>query len=314
MKLVEKVVQNQLVEYLETNHLLADSQHGYRRHLSTESALHVITDRVYRAMDCGDISIIVLLDLSKMFDVIPHENLLRKLSLYGIDSRWFRDYLEGHTQRVQLKMANGAVMKSSWKNNNMGIFQGGSLSCALCLLFTNDISLYVDSDVTITQYADDTSILITGKKREIQNLIRRMESILNTLFQWFCANGMKINTGKTQMMVLGTHAMLRTLPTVTLKFGDATISDSRVVKSLGVMLDRHLSFEQHVNSVGTAKMHRPPDGPGTRTSRSACTSHAQTRAVSGSLSRPILPLYLWLLQRHPDPKNPKDHQFLRKSS
>ena len=70
----------------------------------------------------------------------------------------------------------------------MGIFQGGSLSCALCLLFTNDISLYVDDDVTVTQYADDTSVLITGKKSDLQYLVHRMEAILSSLFQWFCTN------------------------------------------------------------------------------------------------------------------------------
>ena len=249
MKVVEKVVQNQLVEYLETNHLLSDSQHGYRRNHSTESALHVITDRVYRAMDCGEIGILVLLDLSKMFDVIPHETLLRKLHLYGVETRWFRNYITGHTQQVQMKTANGAVLKSSPKNNGIGIFQGGSLSCALCLLFTNDISLYVDDDVTVTQYADDTSVLITGKKSDLQHLVHRMEAILSSLFQWFCANGMKVNTAKTQMVVFGTHAMLRNFPAVSLKFGNATILDSKAVKSLGVTLDRHLNFEMHINSV-----------------------------------------------------------------
>ena len=249
MKVVEKVVQNQLVEYLEANHLLSDSQHGYRRNHSTESALHVITDRVYRAMDCGEIGILVLLDLSKMFDVIPHETLLRKLHLYGVETRWFRNYITGHTQQVQMKTANGAVLKSSPKNNGMGIFQGGSLSCALCLLFTNDISLYVDDDVTVTQYADDTSVLITGKKSDLQHLVHRMEAILSSLFQWFCANGMKVNTAKTQMVVFGTHAMLRNFPAVSLKFGNATILDSKAVKSLGVTLDRHLNFEMHINSV-----------------------------------------------------------------
>ena len=43
--------------------------------------------------------------------------------------------------------------------------------------------------------------------------------------------------------------MLQSLPAVTLKFGDATITDPRVVKSLGITLDRHLNFEQHINSV-----------------------------------------------------------------
>ena len=88
-----------------------------------------------------------------------------------------------------------------------------------------------------------------AKKQDLQHLIERMESVLNTLLQWFCSNGMKVNTAKTQMMVLGTKAMLRNFPPVTLKFGNSTVTDSKCVKSLGVLLDRHLNFEQHVNSV-----------------------------------------------------------------
>ena len=58
---------------------------------------HVITDIVLGATDQGEISILVLLDLSKCFDVIPHSKLFEKLTVYGIDIVWFRSYLEGHT-------------------------------------------------------------------------------------------------------------------------------------------------------------------------------------------------------------------------
>ena len=85
MKLVERVVQEQLSTYLEENFLLSDAQHGYRKQRSTETALHVITDQALQAMDSGNVCIIVLLDLSKCFDVVPHTKLLEKLSLYGVE-------------------------------------------------------------------------------------------------------------------------------------------------------------------------------------------------------------------------------------
>ena len=47
----------------------------------------------------------------------------------------------------------------------------------------------------------------------------------------------------------GTRAMLTDLPPVTLSFCGATIPDSRVVKSLGVFIDRSLSFQSHVDSL-----------------------------------------------------------------
>ena len=71
-------------------------------------------------MDKGEISILVLLDLSKCFDVVPHRKLLQKLSVYGIDTDWFRAYLDGHTQQVQIKEADGKFLTSNTRENNIG--------------------------------------------------------------------------------------------------------------------------------------------------------------------------------------------------
>ena len=101
-KVVEKLVHRQISEYFNRNHLFSKSQHGYRRHHSTETALTVITDRVYRAMDQGEISILVCLDCSKCFDVIDHSKLLSKLETYGVDTHWLADYFSGHTQQVKI--------------------------------------------------------------------------------------------------------------------------------------------------------------------------------------------------------------------
>ena len=73
------------------------------------------------------------------------------------------------------------------------------------MLFANDLSLYVPDDVTIVQYADDTQLLVSGKNHDIQRLVARMGNALNSVYQWFCHNGMKLNTKKTQMLVLGTQ-------------------------------------------------------------------------------------------------------------
>ena len=234
LKITEKAVQLQLNDYIESNHLLSESQHGYRKNHSTETALSVITDKVLKGMDQREISILVLLDLSKCFDVVPHGKLLEKMNLYGIDTTWFSSYLRGHTQQVQVKTSHGSYIQSAKRSNTpgMSIFQGGSLSCILYLLFSNDLALFTEEDVTVVQYADDCQILVTGKKQDLPSLTNRMEKAFNSLHQWFCQNEMKLNAGKTQMMVLGTPQMLRTLPTVTIEFCGSTIVDSRVLKNL----------------------------------------------------------------------------------
>ena len=91
-KIIERIVQQQLVQYFTDNCLFTSNQHGYRQSHSTETALAVVTERIYRGMDEGCISILVMLDLSKCFDTVDHQRLLTKLSLYGIKVKWFADY------------------------------------------------------------------------------------------------------------------------------------------------------------------------------------------------------------------------------
>ena len=249
MKVVEKIVQNQLVGYLETHYLLTDEQHGYRRYHSTESALHVVTDKVLQAMDDREISILTLLDQSKCFDVIPHRMLLDKFSAYGIDTEWFDSYLTGHTQQVLIRGTDGTAIKSDPKPNNIGVYQGGSLSCVMYMLFANDLALHVQSDVTVVQYADDVQLLLSGKKQHLPQLIMQMENALETLYQWFCHHSLKVNEQKTQMVVLGTPAMLRNMQPVTISFNGSQIPDSKQVKNLGVTIDRHLNYQAHIDDL-----------------------------------------------------------------
>ena len=90
--------------------------------------------------------------------------------------------------------------------------QATSLAPLLYSIFSNDLSLHVGHNVNIIQYADDTQIIVTGHKRDIVYLVQRMESALCTLFQWFNKNQMKVNSSKTQLIVLGTRKMLQDLP------------------------------------------------------------------------------------------------------
>ena len=95
--------------------------------------------------------------------------------------------------------------------NNIGIFQGSALGPLLYCVFANDISQFVE-DAVLVQYADDTQILVSGKKSQIQTVVARMEKVLASLDIWFRANGLKVNATKTQLMLLGSPQNLRTLP------------------------------------------------------------------------------------------------------
>ena len=78
-----------------------------------------------------------MIDLSKCFDTIDHETLLYVLELYGIDTKWFRSYLSGHSQCVQVKNNDGQILLSKPASNPTGIYQGTALGPLLFSIFFN---------------------------------------------------------------------------------------------------------------------------------------------------------------------------------
>ena len=99
----------------------------FRAHHSTDTALLSITDSVFSAMDRSEITLFCLLDCSKCFDVVPHDPLLRKLELYGIDTRWFQSYLAGHYQQVQVQELSGRCVTSDALLNPRPVGGGGQI-------------------------------------------------------------------------------------------------------------------------------------------------------------------------------------------
>ena len=87
--------------------LLPGHQSAYRANHSTETALLSLFDDLLTTADAGDASALLLLDLSAAFDTVDHGILLNRLSRYfGLSDSalaWFRSYLSGRTQSVQIE-------------------------------------------------------------------------------------------------------------------------------------------------------------------------------------------------------------------
>lgn len=172
-KILEKVVTAQLIQHLEGNHLLNSTQHGFRAALSTESALLTLSNKLFKNIDNGNISLVTLCDLSKAFDSVNHQILLNKLKELRIDTFWFSNYLRDRTQSVRIDKHISDKLDVSY-----GVPQGSVLGPILLLMYVNDLSQYV-SDCLVIQYADDTQFIHTGNIDRIQDLIRRGEETLS---------------------------------------------------------------------------------------------------------------------------------------
>ena len=105
-KLIEQVVCMQLTEHLKTNHLYEIFQSAYHQLHSTGTALLRIQNNLLLAMDTHGGAILVILDLSTVFDTIDQDKLLNLLQTsFGIDGdviRWFSSYLCNQVQKFKL--------------------------------------------------------------------------------------------------------------------------------------------------------------------------------------------------------------------
>ena len=135
--------------------LLNLNQFGFRKHHSTDLALVQLYDKVTEAMANNKHVIGIFMDLSKAFDTLDHEILLKKLQVYGIRGvtlSWFRNYL---LDRQQYVAVNGA--SSDLLTIQCGVPQGSILGPLLFLIYINDI-INTTSLLSFILFADDTNI------------------------------------------------------------------------------------------------------------------------------------------------------------
>ena len=83
-KILEKVVAQQLVSHCERLKIFNNQQFGFRKASNTSMAIANITENAYKSLDKGRIGLLVMLDLSKAFDSLPHPLLLKTLEYYNL--------------------------------------------------------------------------------------------------------------------------------------------------------------------------------------------------------------------------------------
>ena len=86
-KVMERHMHNSLYAFLMDNNLLYSRQSGFRRMYSNETALIKLVDELLFGLDNNHVCGMVLVDYRKVFDMVDHKLLLRKLELYGIVNR-----------------------------------------------------------------------------------------------------------------------------------------------------------------------------------------------------------------------------------
>ena len=105
-KLLEHVICKHLLNHLEKNNILTNLNHGFRSGYSCETQLLVTLNELLHFNDKGLQTDVAILDFSKAFDTVPHEELLCKLKSYGITGSihdWLRTFLTKRHMQVVIE-------------------------------------------------------------------------------------------------------------------------------------------------------------------------------------------------------------------
>ena len=177
-KVFEKVIQNQIVEFLDDTKLLSPHQFGFRANFSTADALLYATEKIRFDIDNKNVVAAAFLDLSKAFDSISHEILLQKLHNLNFSENsiaMIRSFLKRRLQKVVLETTS-----SDWIELYQGVPQGTILGPLLFNIYVNSMRYSVSKPCELVQYADDTFIFVSGKKIEDAiNLLEKKRKMLS---------------------------------------------------------------------------------------------------------------------------------------
>ena len=194
-KIYEKVVYKRVYSYLEKFSLLYCKQFGFRAKHSTVDALVEFTEMVRFNRTTNEVRTFFL-DLSKAFDRIDHNLLIRKLENYGIRDNplnWFKSYLKGRIQRVKLNNVS-----SGWEEIVCGAPQGSILGPLLFIIYVNDMPL-VCRHLEAILFADDTNFSAIGLHCvDIEEDIKKVND-------WLNSNKLVVNVSKTIQMNIRTN-------------------------------------------------------------------------------------------------------------
>lgn len=240
-KILERVLNNSLVNFLSKQHILADNQYGFRADMSTEEAVVDLVEAVVDNLDKKFRCYGIFLDLSKAFDTVSVPTLVQKMEKIG----------------VRVKIDNIISKKEPLC---YGVPQGSILGPTLFQIYINDLCKMNLLNCDIFTYADDTALIAHGKNWNEAKI--HAEDALQSVMIWLSQNLLTLNIEKTKCIRFSLpNTALPDPETAQLKahICNRSLFDCNCValtmvdtiNYLGVIIDMRLNWRAHIESLIT---------------------------------------------------------------
>lgn len=246
-KIFEKILKTRINSFVNKFKLISTNQYGFREKKSTSDAIACLTQKIYLSVDQSKPSLGIFLDLAKAFDTVSHSMLIETLEIMGIRNlplQLIQNYLTDRKQCVSI-----GNEKSVFRSITYGVPQGTILGPLLFILYINNL-FQIDTCAQIISYADDTVVYYEDKTWN--DLKTKVESDFVGIKKWLDYKLLSINFDKTFFISFTSYSPH--LPnfnilniSVNMKKFDILQTDS--IKYLGIYIDQHLRWDDHVNKL-----------------------------------------------------------------
>ncbi|KAI6789402.1 hypothetical protein KC331_g213 [Hortaea werneckii] len=247
-KIMDAVMARRLSYLVETYHVLPNTHIGGRKLRSTEHALHMIIERIYKAWNSGrgKVASLLLLDVSGAFDNVSHERLLHNLRTRRVDEKmvlWITSFLGKRQTRITMD-----DFTSEEYAINTGIPQGSPLSPIFYIFYNAGLleTCELDQDTTATGYIDDAAILACGDTTS--ETCEKLKLALEKAQHWASTHASKFAPDKFQLThFTRSRTRFDTEKEIETEWGN--ILPSTTCKYLGVVMDQKLNWKSHIEEI-----------------------------------------------------------------
>lgn len=243
LKLMERMINERLQWWFESDELLAKSQYGFRKGKSCIDNLSILTSDIQQNFYKKDPVTAVFLDIKGAYDNVIPKILINDLIDLGLPKKIvaFIDNLISKRNIIYC-LNNNIEEKSVCK----GLPQGSVLSPILYSIYTRKLESLIENPINILQFADDLCLYNSENNVSIEGQVEKVEREIAKITPWLADRGLELAPEKCVMVVFD-NKVKRVDKNIKMKIENKTITVSESTKFLGMYLDRRLNWSKHIN-------------------------------------------------------------------